>query len=204
VPPCVTCGQRGTRASCSRASARPSHSGCGTPSLAVFSWHRAHSCRRGRLRAYPGAASCPRPGEPSVDLVEILNRIREVDGRDPFDPQGAFTIAGLSGAARMPPKRPGRPGPPLYFYAECASRYADLCALGDRDVVKRLGEEPGYSTEGVKSIISRARTLNLLTPAVRGRASGALTEEGRQSACGWPAPGRPVVLPLSSCLLEIT
>jgi hypothetical protein len=152
----------------------------------------------------PGAASCPRPGEPSVDLVEILNRIREVDGRDPFDPQGAFTIAGLSGAARMPPKRPGRPGRPLYFYAECASRYADLCALGDRDVVKRLGEEPGYSTEGVKSIISRARTLNLLTPAVRGRASGALTEEGRQSACGWPAPGRPVVLPLSSCLLEIT
>lgn len=119
--------------------------------------------------------------------VEILNRIREIDGRDPFDPDGAFTAVGLSsGPALADPKRPGRPGRSRYFYAEMAARYADLCGSGERNVVSRMAEEFGYTTEGVKTIISRARQLDLLTPAVRGRASGALTDEGRRVLTAGP------------------
>lgn len=115
-----------------------------------------------------------------LEVADVIARLPDPD-RDPswFQPEPPASTAGgklkraiyaEAGVRFNMRGRPGRKGYGLDFYQDVAQRYTELLKAGSRSPTKTIARERGYSRDTVAGWVRRARELNYLPKARKGRA----------------------------------
>jgi len=137
----------------------------------------------------PDPATLPAGGLPArilrdVRFGEAYRAMREIgdatDARTPeaSGPAGLLATLGFEHIGNRNRKR-GRPPHDDGFYARVSRQYVEALRTGSRRPVVDVAQELKLSPSRVRSLLTTARKHGLLTPAVRGRAGGAITEKAR-------------------------
>jgi hypothetical protein len=115
-----------------------------------------------------------------LEVADVMARLPDPQG-DPswFQPEPRASTAGgklkraiyaEAGVKINLRGRPGRTGHGSEFYEEVAKRYTELMKAGVRSPTKTIAQERNYSRDTVAGWVRRARELNYLPKARKGRA----------------------------------
>ena len=84
--------------------------------------------------------------------------------------------------ARAEPRRQGRPPIDEVRLAKIAKRYVEALQAGSERPIVDTADAVGLTSSGTRDLMYKARRRGILTPTIRGRSGGQLTEKGRRLA----------------------
>ena len=117
-------------------------------------------------------------------LTAIVATLEKKLGARMWGPGSPWSQAGLQ-PTTSPGRRRGRPGHSDEYLARVASVYVKHASK--REAMRCTGDELDKGTEQARELVKLARRRGLLTPGIRGRAGGQLTQHARQ-LLGLPGP----------------
>jgi hypothetical protein len=115
----------------------------------------------------------------ALKIQPLLELARETAARHlADDPHAQEEVSALLTQPLL--RRPGRRGHHDLVYALLAVEYESLILAGERKPVVAIAKARHLSRARVRDMVLEARRRGLLTPAARGRASGAATPKARR------------------------